>query len=121
MNNNTKNQKDEMENKGDNDVNKNVEKKYVSKNSKQFIKFKEKLIKKNTSEFKTEGDKCNVSEKISNMALELEKKLNNKKNDNIEDNIKQEIENKINSADIIEQKPVSYKKKKKEKTEFMFN
>ncbi len=121
VNNNTKNEKDEMENKGDNDVNKNAEKKYETKNSKQFLKFKEKLVKKNSSDLKNEGDKCNVSEKISNMALELEKKLNNKKDVNIENDIKQEIENKINSADIIEEKPASYKKKKKEKTEFIFN
>ena len=55
------------------------------------MKFKSRISKKIGSEFKKGGNNINVSEKITNMALELENKLKNGKPVNyIEENYKQE-------------------------------
>ena len=85
------------------------------------MKFKSRLAKKIGTEIKKGGDNINVSEKITNMALELENKLKNGKSANYnEENNKQENDNKINNLEIIEQKPLYYNKKKGEKAQFSY-
>lgn len=120
INNNIKNEtniKLENENKKINEE----EKSSKPKNSKQFLKFKSRLVKKLGSELQKEGNKLNISEKITNMALELENKLKNGRPTNIEENNKQEINNNLNSLELIEQKPIHFNKKKAEKAEFSYN
>ena len=81
----------EIDNKIKNENNETNEEEYKTKNSKQFMKFKSRISKKIGSEFKKGGNNINVSEKITNMALELENKLKNGKPVNyIEENYKQE-------------------------------
>lgn len=94
------------------------------KKSKQFLRFKARLIKKVGNDLQKEGDKYHISAKIIKMASKLEEQIGKscpeKDNSNIEkkkNNI--ELENNENNIiDIIEKKPKSFKKKKSTKVEF---
>ena len=94
------------------------------KKSKQFLRFKARLIKKVGNEIQKDGDKYHISAKIIKMASKLEEQIGKsgpeKDNSNIEkkkNNI--ELENNENNIiDIIEKKPKSFKKKKSTKVEF---
>lgn len=100
------------------DINKE---KNINNNSRQFIKFKEKLKKKLEDESNKKNDKCKISVKIINMALGLENHMKNNeiKNDanNREENEK-ENGNKLNEEKIKEKMPIIYKKKKRTKIVF---
>ena len=107
--------------KEENNENKEEEKILESKNSKQFMKFKSRLIKKMKSDFQKKEDKYFISSKISNLASELENKFKKRKSVKIQENNKQEIEKKLNSMEIIEQKPINLNKKKSKKINFDYN
>ena len=120
INNNIKNETNiKLEN--ENKIINEEEKSSKPKNSKQFLKFKSRLVKKLGSELQKEGNKLNISEKITNLALELENKLKNGRPTNMEENNKQEINNNLNSIELIEQKPIHFNKKKAEKVVFSYN
>ena len=94
------------------------------KKSKQFLRFKARLIKKVGNELQKDGDKYHISAKIIKMASKLEEQIRKSglenNNSNVE-KIKNDIElenNENNIIDIIEKKPKSFKKKKSTKVEF---
>ena len=102
---------------------KEEEKDLKHKNSKQFMKFRSKIMQNSENELKKIGigDNYKKSSKIANMAMDLENKYKNSNSVNFEENKKNEIENKIASYEIIDKKPVNYKKKKTEKKVFLNN
>ena len=87
------------------------------KNSKQFLKFKTRVIQKKDNDSK---NKYNISSKITNMASHLENKFKRTKS-LIDKDINKEIENKLNAYEVIDKNPVSYNKKKKKKIQFLDN
>ena len=88
------------------------------KNSKQFLKFKTRVMQKKENDSK---NKYNSSSKIKKMASHFENKLKRTKSAIIDNDINEEIENKLNAYEIIDKKPVSYNKKKRKKAEFIDN
>jgi len=108
-------------NKTQNKEYKEEEKDLKHKNSKQFMKYRSKIMQNSENELKKIGDNYNISSKIANMAMDLENKFKNSNSVNFEENKKNEIENKIASYEIIDKKPVNYKKKKTEKKVFLNN
>ena len=94
------------------------------KKSKQFMRFKARLIKKVGNELQKDGDKYHISAKIIRMASKLEEQIRKSAPENDNSNIerkKNDIElekNENNIMDIMEKKPKSYKKKKISKVEF---
>ena len=107
--------------KEENNENKEEEKILESKNSIQFMKFKSRLIKKIKNDFQKKEDKHFISSKISNLASELENKFKKRKSVKIQENNKQEKEKKLNSMEIIVQKPINLNKKKTKKINFDYN
>ena len=93
------------------------------KRSKQFMRFKARLIKKVGKELQNDGDKYHISAKIIKMASKLEAQIGKPDPDNSNIQKINDIEvtndnNDNNIIDIIEQKPKSFKKKKIKKAIF---
>ena len=83
-------------------------------------------MKKIGNELKKEGDKYNISANIIKMASKLEEQIGNQNNEEKEQDVKNDdsmIEfKKINSfVDIMDQKPLSFKKKKTSKKQKIRN
>ena len=88
----------------------------------QFNRFKAGLKKKIENDIKKDGDKYHISAKIKKKASKLEEQIGNqnpeKEVENIQKSNNIEIENQDNILNLIEQKPISYKKKKSSKAIF---
>ena len=103
------------------DIEKNI-KEENNKNSKQFNRFRAGLKKKIENDIKKDGDKYHISAKIKRKATKLEEQIGKqnpeKEEEYVQNSNKIESENQNKIHKLIEQKPVSYKKKKSSKAIF---